>query len=88
MLIVHSETRPLLSPPGTGRPTDEPPAEPSPEELKERKQQCIKKSIVAVALVGFIIFVIADSLTNGYIRDGINSFLEWIEANAGKRRSS
>ena len=40
-----------------------------------------KKAIVAVVLLAFIAFVVADSLTNGYVGDGITSFLEWIERN-------
>ena len=40
------------------------------------------KILVGLLLIGFIGFVIADSLTNGYVRDGVDSFLEWVEANA------
>jgi len=41
----------------------------------------IKKMILGLLLLGFIIFVIVDSLTNKYTRDAILQFLEWIEEN-------
>merc|ERR1711865_59309 len=41
----------------------------------------IKKMILGLLLLGFIIFVIVDSLTNKYARDTILQFLEWIEEN-------
>jgi uncharacterized membrane protein YdjX (TVP38/TMEM64 family) len=55
------------------------------EELteEEKRSNFIKKSIVAILLVGLIGFVIADSLTNNYIADGIVAFLEWIGENPG-----
>lgn len=40
------------------------------------------KVILGLLLLGFIIFVIVDSVTNGYVRDGIDSFLDWIEENS------
>mmetsp|Transcript_51112 Transcript_51112/g.94655 ORF Transcript_51112/g.94655 Transcript_51112/m.94655 type:complete len:314 (-) Transcript_51112:118-1059(-) len=45
------------------------------------KRARIKKVVVALVLVGFITFVIVDSTTNGHIRDGIQTFLQWIEEN-------
>jgi uncharacterized membrane protein YdjX (TVP38/TMEM64 family) len=51
------------------------------EELLEKKRNCYKKTAVALILIAFVAFVVADSLTNGYIKDGIDNFLEWIEAN-------
>jgi uncharacterized membrane protein YdjX (TVP38/TMEM64 family) len=57
------------------------PEELSVEELREKRRNCYKKSAIALILIAFIAFVVADSLTNGYIRDGLESFLEWIEAN-------
>jgi len=57
------------------------PEELSEEELRAKRINCCKKSAVTLVLVGFIAFVVADTLTNGYIRDGLESFLEWIEAN-------
>jgi uncharacterized membrane protein YdjX (TVP38/TMEM64 family) len=41
----------------------------------------IRKIIISVLLLGLISFVIADSLTNKYIKQGIEVFLEWIEEN-------
>mmetsp|Transcript_60527 Transcript_60527/g.91290 ORF Transcript_60527/g.91290 Transcript_60527/m.91290 type:complete len:311 (-) Transcript_60527:69-1001(-) len=63
-------------------------AEPKPEDTEElsdeeKRANCIKKSIVAAVLVVFVGFIVADSLTNKYIADGIQTFLEWIEANPG-----
>eukprot|EP00751_Fragilariopsis_kerguelensis_P045126 CAMPEP_0170997532 /NCGR_PEP_ID=MMETSP0736-20130129/12917_1 /TAXON_ID=186038 /ORGANISM="Fragilariopsis kerguelensis, Strain L26-C5" /LENGTH=375 /DNA_ID=CAMNT_0011424243 /DNA_START=265 /DNA_END=1393 /DNA_ORIENTATION=- len=55
---------------------------------KSNNQKCttmptcsIKKMILGLLLLGFIIFVIVDSLTNKYARDTILQFLEWIEEN-------
>lgn len=48
---------------------------------EEKRSNCIKKSVVGAVLIIFIAFVIADSLTNKFIADGITSFLEWIELN-------
>ena len=41
----------------------------------------IKKIVIAVLLLGFIAFVIADSLTNQYVKQGIDIFLQWIQDN-------
>jgi uncharacterized membrane protein YdjX (TVP38/TMEM64 family) len=41
----------------------------------------IQRIIVGLVLVGVIIFVIVDSLTNGYVRSGFETFLTWIESN-------
>jgi len=51
------------------------------EDLQLRRRNFYKKIAIAVILLSFIGFVIGDSLTNKYIRDGIQSFLEWIEEN-------
>jgi uncharacterized membrane protein YdjX (TVP38/TMEM64 family) len=53
----------------------------SEEEILQRKRSCCKKGAIAMILFLLVAFVIADSLTNGYIIDSINSFLEWIENN-------
>lgn len=45
------------------------------------RRACIQRSLVGVVLVGIIIFVIVDSLTNGYVRTGFEIFLQWIENN-------
>ena len=54
---------------------------PTEEEMKEKRQQFRNKLIVTAILIIFIGFVVADSLTNQYIADGLSSFLEWIEEN-------
>ena len=51
------------------------------QQQQNENQNSYKKAIIGIILVAFIAFVIADSLTNGYIGDGIGSFLEWIEQN-------
>merc|ERR1712238_638754 len=55
---------------------------------KSNNQKCttmptcsIKKMILGLLLLGFIIFVIVDSLTNQYARNTLLQFLEWIEDN-------
>jgi uncharacterized membrane protein YdjX (TVP38/TMEM64 family) len=45
------------------------------------KYGCIKKIIVGLILLGFIIFVIIDSLTNKYVQTTILQFLNWVEDN-------
>jgi len=45
------------------------------------KNACYKKLAIILVLVGFIVFIIVDSLTNKYIRSGLLSFLEWFEEN-------
>jgi uncharacterized membrane protein YdjX (TVP38/TMEM64 family) len=42
---------------------------------------CYKKSAVGLILLGLIVFVIVDSMTNQYVRGSIVEFLEWIENN-------
>lgn len=53
----------------------------SEEELKLRRRNRNKKIIIGLFLLAFIIFVIVDSTTTGYLRSGINTALQWIEAN-------
>ncbi|VEU43568.1 unnamed protein product [Pseudo-nitzschia multistriata] len=43
------------------------------------RASCYKKTAVGLVLLGLIIFVIADSLTNQHIKTGLLAFLEWIE---------
>lgn len=52
------------------------------EELKLRRWNRNKKIFIGLILLGFIIFVIVDSTTTGYLRSGIDTALKWIEANA------
>jgi len=54
---------------------------PTTDDQQQIKQRRIKKIIIAIVLLGFIAFVIADSLTNQYIKAGIDIFLKWIENN-------
>merc|ERR1712176_828659 len=51
------------------------------ETVRSNKRNRIKKAVIAVVLVGIIAFVIADSLTNKYVKEGIDIFLAWIEKN-------
>lgn len=52
------------------------------EELKIQRWNRNKKIMIGLVLLGFIIFVIIDSTTTGYLRSGINTALQWIEDNA------
>jgi hypothetical protein len=52
------------------------------EELKARRWNRNKKIFLGLILLGFIVFVIVDSTTAGYLRKGIENFLKWIENNA------
>lgn len=45
------------------------------------KNSKVERLVVAIIFVSFIFLVIADSFTNTYIKDGIDSFLEWMEEN-------
>lgn len=45
------------------------------------KNKPIMKYIIALLFVGFIIYLIIDSITTGHIRSGVTKFLEWIEDN-------
>jgi hypothetical protein len=42
---------------------------------------CSVKFSIGLLLLGFIVFVIVDTVTNGYVRDTVESFLDWIEQN-------
>jgi hypothetical protein len=54
-----------------------------PAEMKKNRRQYFKKAIVASIIAGFIIFIIIDSVSHKYVKDGIDTFLQWIEDNAG-----
>jgi len=47
----------------------------------ERRNSRIKKILFGIILLAFIVYAIVDSLTTGYIRTGVQTFLEWIEEN-------
>ena len=49
------------------------------EELRSKRRSCSLKIIVGLLLFGFVLFIIIDTTTNGYVKDGIKEFLEWIE---------
>jgi uncharacterized membrane protein YdjX (TVP38/TMEM64 family) len=45
------------------------------------KWYCSSKLYIGLLLLGFIIFIIIDSITNKYVRNGLEIFLEWIQDN-------
>jgi hypothetical protein len=49
------------------------------EVLKSNRRSCFVKIIIGLLLLGFVLFLIIDTTTNGYVKDGIEEFLEWIE---------
>jgi hypothetical protein len=51
------------------------------EELQSKRSSCYVKMTIGLLLLGFVLFVIIDTATNGYVKDAIDSFLEWIEDN-------
>lgn len=51
----------------------------TPEQLREKRCTCFKKVFIFSIIVGFIIFVIVDLTTTGYLKQGIKSFLNWIQ---------
>jgi len=53
----------------------------TPEEKADKKKACYKKAFFALIIVGFIAYVIADSLTTGHVSGAVQDFLKWIEAN-------
>ena len=67
----------------TGDNEDQAQVHPSTEQEEEEQSSSAfyKKALVAVILLAFIAFVVADSLTNGYVGSAITTFLEWIEEN-------
>jgi uncharacterized membrane protein YdjX (TVP38/TMEM64 family) len=48
---------------------------------RQKRRNCITRVFLGLILLGFIIFVTVDSLTTGYIRDGIDAFLHWVQEN-------
>lgn len=53
----------------------------TPEEEAAKKKACYKKTFFALIIVGFIAYVIADSLTTGHVSGAVQDFLAWIEEN-------
>jgi hypothetical protein len=52
------------------------------KQLRAKRITCYKKLFIASIIVGFIIFVIIDTTTTGYLKSGITSFLRWIQRHA------
>lgn len=50
-------------------------------EPPEDKNSCTKRIVIALVLLGLIVFVVIDSQTNQWVRTGIVAFLEWVENN-------
>ena len=63
---------------GTGTSSD---ANSNSDTEKMTKWYCSIKLYVGLLLLGLIVFIIIDSVTNKYIRDGLVTFLDWIEEN-------
>lgn len=55
--------------------------EPTEQEITTKRRNRYIKFLIGLSLVGFVIFIIVDSVTNGYVKSAINSFLAWIEDN-------
>lgn len=49
------------------------------EEQRLKRLACSVKIIIGLLLLGCVVFIIIDTTTNGYVKDSIESFLEWIE---------
>jgi len=57
------------------------------EEEKDKAQgrrSCLLKIGLGLVLVGIIAYIIADSLTTQNVKNGIVSFLDWIQDNPGE----
>ena len=50
-------------------------------QLTNEKNQKILKWIIAILLIGFVIYLIVDSFTSKRLGDALNSFLNWMEDN-------
>ena len=66
---------------GTGTSTDPSDANSNSDTEKMTKWYCSIKLYVGLLLLGLIVYIIIDSVTNKYIRDGLVTFLDWIEEN-------
>jgi len=77
--VVNSED-PLTLEDGTAAEND--PANAAENEAAPTDRSALYKKIaIGLVLLGLIIFVVVDSLTNQWVRNGILDFLEWIENN-------
>jgi uncharacterized membrane protein YdjX (TVP38/TMEM64 family) len=68
---------------GEGEPVDVEPNDGDNDEVQKegRRRTFYLKVVIGLLLLGFVIFVIVDTLTNGYVKDGIEQFLKWVEEN-------
>ena len=84
LLPIESQSRDVVlrQTDDESRPDD--PTIPTDEMKEARGSTRYTKYIVSIVFVGLIIFIILDStIGNKVIRDGVTSFLEWIEENPG-----
>lgn len=77
---LEEQEQPKMEEPSS--PTPQEGEELSEEELKLQRYARNKKIVIGLVFLAFIIFVIVDSTTTGYLRSGIDTALKWIEANA------
>jgi hypothetical protein len=49
------------------------------EQLKSKRRSNSIKITIGLLLLGFVLWIIVDTSTNGYVKDGIELFFEWIE---------
>lgn len=76
---LEEQEHPKMEEPSSPTPQE---GELSEEELKLQRYARNKKIVIGLVFLAFIIFVIVDSTTTGYLRSGIDTALKWIEANA------
>ena len=55
--------------------------EPTEQEITRKRLNRYIKYLIGLSLIGFVTFIIVDSVTNGYVKNAINDFLAWIEEN-------
>jgi hypothetical protein len=49
------------------------------EQLRSKRRSSSLKITIGLLLLGFVLCVIVDTTTNGYVKDSIEVFFEWIE---------
>jgi uncharacterized membrane protein YdjX (TVP38/TMEM64 family) len=65
------------------RPKPDPPAMIlAPDETPQATASRATKAALALGIVLIIALIVVDSLTTSYVRDGLDTFLEWVEDNA------
>jgi uncharacterized membrane protein YdjX (TVP38/TMEM64 family) len=80
---MHLDTTMEIESPSVDTSNEEADEELSEDELKRQRRNRNIRRGVGLFLLAFLIFVIVDSQTNAYIKSGMESFLEWVEANPG-----